>query len=341
MAGCEEINDITTCPVCFETYDLNGDHVPRILPCFHTLCGKSLVELLQDKKTLLCPECRVKHTTNDGLKAFPQNKYIIEHIRKIEEVQENKFEKCKEHSRDLSLFCQNAECKRPICQLCMIKEHRSHEVEDMAKVLWERLSTLIGRIDSMVMQVGHNKNLFVLTGAEVEKLYQLCIKNIEECRDKSIKILHGMFERKIQAIKDSSNKTKTDIEKNIELTDEKLALLDNIRKTTTESKSTLEDFEKIGELIDDIAMKENASDSVKTYLYPSYEQKTYLYYPSYEFDRDYYETESKMVGNTRFNGIYEVVMQRTRGNDSDIQIEENIKKRKTDPFSFEGNSLYR
>ena len=326
MAGCEEINDITTCPVCFETYDLNGDHIPRILPCFHTLCEKCLVELLQDEESLLCPECRVKHSADNGLKAFPQNKYIVEHIRKIKEIQENKFKKCEEHSRDHSLFCQNAECKRPICQLCMIKEHRSHEVEDMAHVLRGKFSTLVGRIDSMVKQVEHNKNLFVLTGAEVEKLYQPCIKNIEECRDKSIEMLHGMFERKIQAIKDSSNKTKTDIEKDIKLTDEKLAFLDNIRKTTTESKSTLEDFAKIEELIDDIAMKENASDSVKTYLYPSY-----------VYDRDCYERASKMIGNTHFNGIYEVVMQRTKGSDSNKQIEKNIKKRRTDPFSFEGN----
>ena len=37
MAEAEDV-DIRNCPVCFEPYEESGGHVPRILPCYHTLC---------------------------------------------------------------------------------------------------------------------------------------------------------------------------------------------------------------------------------------------------------------------------------------------------------------
>ena len=44
MADSED--DITNCPVCFEEYTEEGDHVPRILPCYHTICQVNLDLLL-------------------------------------------------------------------------------------------------------------------------------------------------------------------------------------------------------------------------------------------------------------------------------------------------------
>ena len=73
-------DDITNCPVCFEEYTEEGDHVPRILPCYHTVCEKCITELLLDF-SLDCPECRVTHHATHGIKIFPQNRYILTHIR--------------------------------------------------------------------------------------------------------------------------------------------------------------------------------------------------------------------------------------------------------------------
>ena len=73
-------DDITNCPVCFEDYGETGDHLPRILPCYHTVCEKCIGELLQDD-ALDCPECRVNHLAGNGVKIFPQNRYILTHMR--------------------------------------------------------------------------------------------------------------------------------------------------------------------------------------------------------------------------------------------------------------------
>ncbi len=48
----------TECAVCFEMYETEGDRVPKLLPCYHTLCLGCLKELVQGFTTVLCPECR-------------------------------------------------------------------------------------------------------------------------------------------------------------------------------------------------------------------------------------------------------------------------------------------
>ena len=76
----DELTDLTQCPVCFEEYQLDGYRVPKILPCSHTLCEKCLETLIRNNK-VDCPECRIKHQAAAGRTSFPQNKYIIAHIK--------------------------------------------------------------------------------------------------------------------------------------------------------------------------------------------------------------------------------------------------------------------
>ena len=76
----DKLTDLTQCPVCFEEYQLDGYHVPKILPCSHTLCEKCLEALIRSNR-VQCPECRIKHQAATGRTSFPQNKYIIAHIK--------------------------------------------------------------------------------------------------------------------------------------------------------------------------------------------------------------------------------------------------------------------
>ena len=76
----DELTDLTQCPVCFEEYELDGYQAPKILPCSHTLCEKCLETLIRNKK-VECSECRLKHQAATGRTSFPQNKYIIAHIK--------------------------------------------------------------------------------------------------------------------------------------------------------------------------------------------------------------------------------------------------------------------
>ena len=82
---------MTNCSVCFEVYAETGSHIPRLLPCTHTVCEMCIRQLIQGKEAFNCPECRVRHPAHNGVKTFPQNKYILTHIkRQIPQQKENK-----------------------------------------------------------------------------------------------------------------------------------------------------------------------------------------------------------------------------------------------------------
>ena len=72
---------LLSCQVCFEEFTEDGAHVPRLLPCTHTLCHSCIGRMIQDRK-LECPECRVKHEAKNEEKSFPQNKYILSQLKR-------------------------------------------------------------------------------------------------------------------------------------------------------------------------------------------------------------------------------------------------------------------
>ena len=125
-----EVDDTTCCSICFEKYTENGAKIPPILPCHHTLCEGCAAELLAGG-ILQCPECRTRHHSPSGVRTFPQNKYILAVIRKGTGTKvEDLFEKCKKHGKEASLYCKEPTCQTVICQLCLIKHHKSHDVVD-------------------------------------------------------------------------------------------------------------------------------------------------------------------------------------------------------------------
>ena len=77
-----EVDHMTSCPVCFETYQETGSHVPRLLPCTHTVCESCIRALIRGKFALSCPECREEHPVHSGVKTFTQNKYILTHLQR-------------------------------------------------------------------------------------------------------------------------------------------------------------------------------------------------------------------------------------------------------------------
>ena len=159
----DTLEHILSCQVCFEYYGETGDHVPRLLPCTHTLCSKCIVQLIW-KKRVDCPECRVKHVAANEERSFAQNKYILFNIRNKKGSQtqgEDKFkeidsmDKCEEHNKDLSFFCKDVGCRRVICPSCMLKYHKWHdviEVEDKEK------EELLSKFDKVKNDLQSQKN---------------------------------------------------------------------------------------------------------------------------------------------------------------------------------------
>ena len=126
-----EFDDTADCPVCFDNFDTENS-VPRILPCSHSLCLACLDQMLQRKKSLVCPQCRKRHSAKNGVQTFPENKYIVRGLQEKkgkEEPKELDLDLCTEHHKPLNLYCQNQGCRLPICIQC-ITQHNKHDVVD-------------------------------------------------------------------------------------------------------------------------------------------------------------------------------------------------------------------
>ena len=121
------------CQVCFDEFQQDGSHVPRLLPCTHTLCHTCISHLIQGNK-IECPECREKHEAKNEEKSFPQNKYILTQIKRKsaeEQPKAHEFQKCEVHGKDLNLFCLDPECNVPICRTCLKNLHKKHEITEI------------------------------------------------------------------------------------------------------------------------------------------------------------------------------------------------------------------
>ena len=153
----DSLEHILTCQVCLEDFEETGDHVPRLMPCTHTLCERCLKQLIKPTNQgdkIDCPECRTTHAVVDGVKTFPQNKYILTNIRRKHQTgndfdsdkSEDKIAKCPEHGKDIILYCKRLDCQKPICQVCITKYHRGHDVVDIDEVKKEMKEILLSKI---------------------------------------------------------------------------------------------------------------------------------------------------------------------------------------------------
>ena len=127
------MDDLTHCTICFEAYGDSEDRVPRLLPCTHTFCSACVKRLIRNKR-LVCPQDNQKHTAVKGAICFPQNRYILRPVKdSLNSIDE--FETCERHNRLKTLYCKDVGCNRPVCQLCMLQKHKTHDVEDIVEVI--------------------------------------------------------------------------------------------------------------------------------------------------------------------------------------------------------------
>ena len=169
-----------TCQVCFEEFEETGDHIPRLLPCTHTLCETCISQMVQ-KDILVCPECRQKHPATRGKKSFPQNKYILlivtKNLQMKSAVPQDSSHLCVKHNRQRSLYCKEPTCQQLICPLCLKDEHRNHDFDEAQQLLEEKRSVLLKHTEVLRQKLVSDKEKL----AELKKDAK---KNIEECTKK-------------------------------------------------------------------------------------------------------------------------------------------------------------
>ena len=202
----EDLNELTQCPVCFEPYEENGDHVPRILPCHCTLCEACIKSLLNGE-VLQCPQDRKIHKAAKGVMSFSQNKYIVAHLKKDTKTKTADYDECLEHKLKKILFCTHKDCQVAICPLCMGDDHLTHEVVNLVaekkKQLFAQVETLTQKLTKYTDNIEMTKRqLDVETQQMIEKL-----KNRKQEVDKELDVIKADAMDSIATLEDIKTRT--------------------------------------------------------------------------------------------------------------------------------------
>ena len=239
MATANEDDDTTNCSVCFEAYDEAEDHVPRLLPCTHTVC-EACVKRLLNRASLTCPECRTRHPAENEVRSFPQNKYILALTRrkKIEDSTEDDaekttkiVEKCKKHEKEMAFYCNEKSCKMVICPLCMLQDHRSHDVVDVQQVKKH------GEVETeLKLFLLSSKRKLVAMEEEMKRNYENNIEEIQSQREELVRKLEERYDKMVQDIKDRMTKLNHDIYGDISVIDKNIAEIDEVDDNTSDEK---------------------------------------------------------------------------------------------------------
>ena len=232
------MSEMLSCPVCLEEYSETGDRVPRLLPCSHTLChGCVRLLLTRGKETVTCPEDRVSHRAHEGERSFPQTRYVLEIIKQHQQ-QKPKYEMCSRHGRECSLYCDSPQCKKQICQLCLIQEHRDHDCADLEQKRQEFCQRLLNTVDGLSEELLETKKSLMAARQEVSMKTQRSIRDIQKTQDEFLKQFAAMM-REVQEQSKDSNKH---FDKELKVIEDTIAMLQEIRESTdveTDSQETV------------------------------------------------------------------------------------------------------
>ena len=160
-SGSDQIQDSLSCGVCFERFN-SSNHLPKFLPCQHTLCTSCIDNLIGNSLTLDgfdCPVCRCK-VTSDEIRTNLGVRDITEAVLAKEKAK--LF--CPTHpAKECQLVC--VECCQLLCAVCMIKaEHVGHTIDDMDDAKVKMKKRLTSAIETIIA------NLEKATAAKIDKL---------------------------------------------------------------------------------------------------------------------------------------------------------------------------
>ena len=220
--------NLLLCTICSEEFEDSGDHIPRLLPCTHTLCETCIKQLIRKNK-LKCPECRVKHDAKKEEKSFPQNKYLLMQIKRkpinvrVRKAQRSNKEICVEHKRELVLFCKEPECLKPACLLCLKNDHRRHDVVGIVDEKGEVLMMMISFIEKNLKE-----KVAVLNSVkdDVNRKTKGFLKDLERRRNE----IEQQFDKIKKEAESQEMEVNSSIDNETAAVNESLNLLSSIRK---------------------------------------------------------------------------------------------------------------
>ena len=239
---------LTSCPLCFEDYEEVGKHVPRILPCLHTMCERCMKDLLKRRvHSVICPECRKQHHVSNGVKTFCQNKYILSHIRKenarkIEKMNEKEKAKrkakqvekskklCSVHNRESHLYYIEKTCEKPVCPWCLKTEHKDHDFEDIHDIKKQKHNQLMATLDNLKGNLRQWQKNLRAKDEDVKKMFDSFKSRLSTEKERHTRMVDLMYEHlKKQAYNQLMRDISTDINCDVENAEAKIKLVDEMK----------------------------------------------------------------------------------------------------------------
>ena len=106
---------------------------------------------------------------------FPQNKYIITHLHRIQKekkkndskTRSGSLEKCPEHDREKTLFCREPECLEPVCPICLARFHKQHRYVDI-EAQKEKCEPLLNDMDTLQINIQEHIEKLIAFREKVE-----------------------------------------------------------------------------------------------------------------------------------------------------------------------------
>jgi hypothetical protein len=135
----------TECPICCETYTIEGEHIPLLLPCGHSMCQKCISLLpaptsststssspdQQPQTPPLCPICRtpIRRRLDDQQVKIERNTVILELMEQQKEIAEQQDANqnegatvmCVDCNAVAAVYCQA--CDAYLCDKCFADAH--------------------------------------------------------------------------------------------------------------------------------------------------------------------------------------------------------------------------
>lgn len=208
----EFVGNEIACPVCLEVFD-----EPKCLPnCAHNVCVRCLGNLAKrnrKKRTIECPECRVKSTIPpSGVRGFPTNHLLKRLIENSPEKKERRAfsEALKQYREEMSGMREQFETLVTLRSNVIegskrrMKDQIRAEAKRLTKIIEEEQKRLLSQVDEVFGEKA-TKNQFEKKCDEVKQLYaevstslETADKITDEHDWKTFQKSKGIFEEQFQ-----------------------------------------------------------------------------------------------------------------------------------------------
>ena len=227
----ESQETLTRCPVCAEGFQDEGEKVPRLLPCCHSICEGCIARKLLLRSHFDCPECGTPHPASRGVDSFPVNHYVIIFVKKLAETSKpEKSEASVYEVENLDIsFC--SLCCVPGCVHCEKEDITSEDAvqtkpEERREDKDEQKRCLLEEdIKCLKKRLQVNKEKLVSVKKRLDENYKVCVEEINRKKIEMMMVVCERADELVNEVADQQSAFTDDVKDAVSKIDENLLQL--------------------------------------------------------------------------------------------------------------------